>query len=395
MVGISSKIYYPAAKRAPYFQTSGKEEDDGSQEAPDATKSGVAARQEADAAAGGAFQKRVGSFSLLPRSTSMDTVQIRNISRYSTADDDASKRGTPSRFRGAGQQQQQQQQRHGQRSRESSLAVKIPLDITPPEPIKPDWRLRDRMRTVGVGLVVALNIGTPPPDVVKPHPCAVLQCWMDPTSVSRSKAKEIIGEKLEQQYAQWQLAKVRATRPLKYRRALDPTVEDVRNLCVRLRRDARQERILLHYNGHGVPRPTDHGEIWVFDKNHTEYIPLAIADLKQWMGKPTIVVMDCSSAGVLIPFFTQTVDEQSEVGNNNNDNGQQSGDNIAPAGNSPGDVSPSPRSTASPRSKEDDEEQASKWVRDTIVLCPCSENEWLPMNPDYPGKFSNRRLQNV
>ena len=25
-----------------------------------------------------------------------------------------------------------------------------------------------------------------------------------------------------------------------------------------------------HYNGDGVPHPTSKGEIWVFDKNHTE-----------------------------------------------------------------------------------------------------------------------------
>ena len=106
-------------------------------------------------------------------------------------------------------------------------------------PMTPDWRLRVRMRTVGVGLILALNIGTDPPDTVKPHPCAVLQCWMDPRTVSRSKAKEWIGERLEQQYAVWQLA--RTARPLRYRRALDPTVEDVRNLCIQLRRQARNE----------------------------------------------------------------------------------------------------------------------------------------------------------
>ena len=31
------------------------------------------------------------------------------------------------------------------------------------------------------------------------------------------------------------------------------------------------------------------------------------------------------------------------------------------------------------------DEQASQWVKDTIVLCPCSEHEWLPMHPDYPA----------
>jgi hypothetical protein len=90
----------------------------------------------------------------------------------------------------------------------------------------PDWRLKDRMKTVGVGLVTALNVGTDPPDIIKPHPCANLQCWMDPSSLTRAKAKEKIGERLEAQYVRWQ--QQRAARPLKYRRALDPTVEDLR-----------------------------------------------------------------------------------------------------------------------------------------------------------------------
>jgi hypothetical protein len=129
--------------------------------------------------------------------------------------------------------------------------------------IIPTWRLKDRMKTVGVGLVMALNIGTDPPDITKPHTCAKLQCWMDPTSMSRSTAKEKIGERLEAQYANWQQQK--GARPLKYRKALDPTVDDVRALCVALRRQAKHERVLLHYNGHGVPRATANGEIWVFD----------------------------------------------------------------------------------------------------------------------------------
>lgn len=38
--------------------------------------------------------------------------------------------------------------------------------------------------------------------------------------------------------------------------------------------------MLFHYNGHGVPRPTVNGEIWVFNKNYTQYIPLSIYDLQ-------------------------------------------------------------------------------------------------------------------
>jgi regulator-associated protein of mTOR len=223
-----------------------------------------------------------------------------------------------------------------------------PADAEPP----PSWRLRDRMKTVGVGLVMALNVGTDPPDIVKPHPCAKLQCWMDPSSVTRQKAKELIGERLEAQYARWQ--QQRAARNIKYRRALDPTVEDVRALCLSLRRAARHERVLFHYNGHGVPRPTANGEIWVFDKNYSVYVPLSVSDLRQWMGKPSIVVLDCSSAGVLIPFLTQPMPE------------------------TPPETPPAtPQFSSKPM---DVETAASHWVKDTIVLCPTSEGGTLPHN---------------
>jgi hypothetical protein len=242
--------------------------------------------------------------------------------------------------------------------------------------IAPTWRLRDRMKTVGVGLVMALNVGTDPPDLTKPHPSAILQCWMDPTSCSRARAKEKIGERLEAQYARWQ--QQRQARPLKYRRALDPTVEDVRALCLWLRRQARNERILLHYNGHGVPRPTANGEIWVFDKNHTEYIPLSITDLRQWMGKPSIVILDCSSAGILIPFLTAPI----------------SPEGVGVGGDGVNDDLPTTAQRTASGGEADQQEQymetmSSKWVRDTIVLCPTSEGEWLPM---HPGKNKKHLL---
>jgi len=88
------------------------------------------------------------------------------------------------------------------------------LHPTPHALITPNWRNKDRMKTVGVALVLALNIGTDPPDLDKPAPCAKLQCWLDPTSISRAKAKERIGERLEQQYAKFGQQRSK----LKYRR---------------------------------------------------------------------------------------------------------------------------------------------------------------------------------
>lgn len=63
---------------------------------------------------------------------------------------------------------------------------------------------------------------------------------------------------------------LRIFNPVRYKIANDPTVDDVRRLCQGLRRNAKDERVLFHYNGHGVPKPTENGEIWVFNKNFTQ-----------------------------------------------------------------------------------------------------------------------------
>lgn len=175
--------------------------------------------------------------------------------------------------------------------------------------------------------MLCLNIGVDPPDVVKISPCARLECWVDPLSMQPAKALETIGEaraarrgrgrraaqpsqgpawlapaaqrqtccspcllpcgccallgrlvahphpcrpappaprslpagkNLQAQYERWQ---PRA----KYKMHLDPTLDDVKKLAASCRRTAKQERVLFHYNGHGVPRPTVNGEIWVFN----------------------------------------------------------------------------------------------------------------------------------
>ena len=87
----------------------------------------------------------------------------------------------------------------------------------------------------------------------------LLECFLDPLSMSPQKALETIGSNLQKQYERWQ---PRA----RYKQSLDPTVEEVKKLCTSLRRNAKEERVLFHYNGHGVPKPTSNGEIWVFNR---------------------------------------------------------------------------------------------------------------------------------
>ncbi|KAJ6871553.1 regulatory-associated protein of TOR 1-like isoform X1 [Populus alba x Populus x berolinensis] len=157
------------------------------------------------------------------------------------------------------------------------------------------------MKTGYVALVLCLNISVDPPDVIKISPCARMECWIDPFSMAPQKALETIGKSLSIQYERWQ-PKAR------YKVQLDPTVDEVKKLCNTCRKHAKSERVLFHYNGHGVPKPTANGEIWLFNKSYTQYIPLPISDLDSWLRTPSIYVFDCSAAGMIVNAFLELHD---------------------------------------------------------------------------------------
>lgn len=164
-----------------------------------------------------------------------------------------------------------------------------------------EWRMRDRLKTVSAVLALCLNIGVDPPDVMKTNPCAKLECWVDPTASSGSSGHtplNQIGKALQTQYEQLSMR-------TRYKLCLDPTVDETRRYCSTLRRNARNERVLFHYNGHGVPKPTSSGEIWVFNRNYTQYIPISLFDLQTWIGAPSLFVYDCSDAGLIISEFNR------------------------------------------------------------------------------------------
>lgn len=212
------------------------------------------------------------------------------------------------------------------------------------------WRMRERMKTVSVALVICLNVGVDPPDVKKTEPCARTECWILPMTLNPQRALEAIGNNLQKQYERWQ---PRA----RYRQSLDPTIEEVRRLATGLRRNARDERVLFHYNGHGVPKPTANGEIWVFNRSYTQYIPLSLFDLQSWMGSPSIFVYDCSNAGIIVSSFEQFA-EQHE---------REYHEQVAAQGVSSTDL-PTPISP-----------------RNCIQLAACSSTQLLPMNPELPA----------
>ncbi|ORZ36446.1 raptor N-terminal caspase like domain-domain-containing protein [Catenaria anguillulae PL171] len=213
-------------------------------------------------------------------------------------------------------------------------------------PSIPEWRASTRIKTVSVGIVVCLNIGVTPPDQPKPDHAAKMHAWVDPFKDAPPKSLELIGKNLQSQY---EVLHPRA----RYRVALDATIEETKKLCMAMRRSAKEERVLFHYNGHGVPKPTQSGELWVFNKNYTQYIPVSVYDLQTWLGSPAVYVWDCSAAGTIVQAFNQFVvqrDAETQMAVVNN-----------------------PMATMPPL------------FADSVQFAACGPNETLPWTPDLPA----------
>ncbi|KAF2485970.1 raptor N-terminal caspase like domain-containing protein [Neohortaea acidophila] len=220
-----------------------------------------------------------------------------------------------------------------------------------PKNVVSDWRMRDRLKTVCAVLAVCLNVGVDPPDVIKTNPCARLECWVDPippdstNQSSTNNANAQIGKNLQQQYENLSLR-------TRYKVVLDPTIEELKRYTTNMRRNANHDRVLFHYNGHGVPKPTASGEIWCFNRSYTQYIPVTLYDLQDWVGAPGLWVWDCSAAGGIIDGFLQATEKH------------MSNQNAA--------------------SERNASAQQIRWD-EVMHLAACRENEVLPTNPDLPA----------
>ena len=221
-------------------------------------------------------------------------------------------------------------------------------DNTPTESFTGKWRVKDRMKTFSVALILCLNPGVEPPDSLRSKNSARLECWIDP--MSGAKAVENIGQTLQRQYERWQ-PKAR------FKISTEPTTDEVKKLCVSLRKQAQDDRVLFHYNGHGVPRPTQNREIWIFNKDYTQYIPLSIYELLTWMGTPSVFVWDCPLAGLVVKgyngFAAQRKTDQAKYGG----------------------VTPVP-----------------DYQANCIHLAACSEKELLPVDPLMPSDLFTSTL---
>ncbi|GJJ13057.1 hypothetical protein Clacol_007306 [Clathrus columnatus] len=225
------------------------------------------------------------------------------------------------------------------------LTVGDPTPFPPGLPKYTNWRFPAKIKMSNGILLLCLNLDVDPPDIVKTQPCAVLECWVDPHSLPSNKAIEAIGTNLQHQFE--------TLNPrMKYKPLLDPSVDDARKFCINLRKLAQDERVLFYYNGHGVPKPTPSGELWVFNKSYSQYIPVSLWDLQNWLGSPCVYVWDTSSAGHLLENYVRLAEQRdAEI------RAQHGG--IFPEGATP--------------------------FSDCLQLAACMADEQLPMCPDLPA----------
>ena len=209
----------------------------------------------------------------------------------------------------------------------------------------PAWRAAPgKLKTSYAALVLCLNIDVDPPDIVKTNPCAVLECWVDPHTMPSHKALEVIGQNLQHQFEG-------LSPKITYKPILDPSYDDLRRFCMTLRKQAKDDTVLFHYNGHGVPKPTPSGELWCFNKNYTQYIPVSIAEVQNWLGSPCVYIWDCSAAGNLLQSFVNFAE-------------RRDADINLMHGGYPEGMQP---------------------FMESIQLAACAANEHLPSSPELPA----------
>ncbi|OMJ21025.1 WD repeat-containing protein mip1 [Smittium culicis] len=183
-----------------------------------------------------------------------------------------------------------------------------------------EWRNQEKTRTSFGIITVCLNIGTDPPDFYRPEDAPIIEAGIDPFKVSDefvpksnqdrsnnpedNKGKPIkIKSPLERIGNNLQMFYNDLSKTTHFRVALDPAYEDFKRLVTHVRQEIKDDRMLFHYNGHGVPKPSAGGDIWVFNKSFSQYIPLSAIELSTWVGCPALYVWDISNSESVIMAF--------------------------------------------------------------------------------------------
>ena len=247
------------------------------------------------------------------------------------------------------------------------------------------WRIKEKerrsMKIKSIIITLCLNIGVDPPDIIRTNPSSQLECWIDPMKLPNSRALKTIGDKLVNQYMQWNPKNSN----IKYLQKLDTQPDKIRIICKQIRQESLDKRVIFHYNGHGVPRPTEHGELWYFNDDYTEYMPVSILDITNWLEHPALIIIDCSAAGKIVTHFKIWAEAQKASKNHHYKANKQTNADI---NNNRQPIRT--RSRAISLNTDDDIDEDNDvndnelYNLDIIILGACDEHEILPMNPNFP-----------
>ncbi|KAG0147202.1 hypothetical protein CROQUDRAFT_43208 [Cronartium quercuum f. sp. fusiforme G11] len=246
-----------------------------------------------------------------------------------------------------------------------------PYKSTKPADLKqiPFWRPPVKHRTVCAALFLCLRLGFDPPDVVRTLPAPTLEAWVDPKMYPKEDVLETIAKKLQDQFES--LAPPHAR--VKFKTYPDVYSEEFKKTLVGLRKYSKADRALVYYNGHGVPRPTPTGELWVFNKAYTQYIPISVADILSWVGPPAIFIWDCNNAGHIVQaVITAAAKKDEELAAELELQRLQA--------------------SAAPSSSNDKQALPQTFINnfslrysDTIQLAACQADQMLPLDPNAPA----------
>ena len=239
---------------------------------------------------------------------------------------------------------------------------------------------------------MCLGIGIDPPWLIRPRQYPQREAWIDTRRQQQEPCKQITQE-VEQQY------KEHAQAGASYSSLPDPTVTATLTELKRARYEAQGDRVLVHYNGHGVPAPTRNEGLWMFSDDYGDYVAVQFRSIVEAATAPIIGVFDCNTAGVAVAEYLAELEDafgSPTAGSNSSSTaairkaGEGGGNGERRRGSDGEEEKEEEEEEEEEEGKEEEEEEEEEEgyvleLDDALLLGACRADEVLPMDPKYPA----------
>ncbi|KAJ2557662.1 Target of rapamycin complex 1 subunit kog1, partial [Coemansia sp. RSA 1822] len=165
------------------------------------------------------------------------------------------------------------------------------------------WRPRHHICTAGALLAVCLDLTSAKYSTAQNTYHAIMEAWTDPTTISTvGQMHSVISDNLVSQFEQ-------LPGKIIYKPLIDCDVLRLQRNSLHFRNVAKDQRILFHYNGHGMPPPTNDGCFWAFKPQTrsgyvaSDIVPVTAETLLSWLGSPSLYIWDCAHAMNIVHAF--------------------------------------------------------------------------------------------